>query len=236
MQYLIMQKEKEHLVKDSIVSNIKLRITSGIFIFIVFVIAITIPMIFNLLIIYVGAIMLYEWYNMIKSSESVLLYLLLGFIIVCIPIGSLIVINMHLHSSILLFIYFILIWSLDVSAMIGGKIFKGPKLTPKISPNKTWSGLVIGIFCSIIVTNSIIILLDFNKYYEINFNKIYFIIGIMIIALLGQVSDLFISCFKRKFGIKDSGSIIPGHGGMLDRFDSIILTAPVMLIIVNIVI
>lgn len=114
-------------------------------------------------------------------------------------------------------------------AMYGGKLIEGPKLSPRLSPKKTISGLLSGVFSAGLVA----FLLQFIPRYNIsNFisqETIEIILIAMILASIGQMSDLFISFFKRRFKIKDTGSIIPGHGGALDRFDSIILTAPIFL-------
>jgi phosphatidate cytidylyltransferase len=116
-----------------------------------------------------------------------------------------------------------LIWSVDTMAMIGGKILQGPKLAPSISPNKTISGLLTGVISAVII---VIIIWQKNN---LLINNIYNVcLYTMLLAVMAQVSDLLVSFFKRKFKVKDSGNIIPGHGGVLDRFDSIILTAPII--------
>jgi phosphatidate cytidylyltransferase len=115
--------------------------------------------------------------------------------------------------------------------MIGGKTIGGVKLAPKLSPNKTVSGLIAGV--SAAAAN--VIILDIStgekvsSMLSLSLSGLWF--GAVIVAFLAQASDLFVSYFKRKHAIKDSGCIIPGHGGMLDRFDGMILTAPVLLVI-----
>ncbi|AAU03887.1 phosphatidate cytidylyltransferase [Rickettsia typhi] len=220
---MITQKEKEHLAKDK--QNIYLRIISGIVLVSLFVVAILwFKTLFYILMILVGLGMLSEWCNMTSSSIH---YLLIGFIIIPIPISLLIFLSTQESNRLVIMLYFCIIWSVDTFAMIGGKTFKGTKLAPKISPKKTWTGLIIGT----ISAGLIAVLVSLIPYYHIeNYyfsNKIYLFIISCILALIAQSSDLFISYFKRKFNIKDSGHIIPGHGGVLDRFDSIILTAPV---------
>lgn len=214
---------------DKKTSNIYLRIMSAFFIGPVFIIAIMwFKPLFCILIILVLIGMLKEWHSMTKSS---IFYLLFGFFLLPLPIISLILINNNTENRWLLLLYFAIIWSVDTFAMIGGKSFKGPKLAPFISPNKTWSGLVIGVVGAGLVA---ILLSMINGFYlPINYldNKTILFIISCLVALIAQISDLFISYFKRKFAIKDSGTIIPGHGGVLDRFDSIILTAPLLLIL-----
>lgn len=223
---MIMRRERGILVVDSKKFNMLLRISSALVIGPVFIIAIMFfTPLFYLLIILIAIGMLYEWYQMTKSSIN---YILFGFIILPIPIISLIILATNDQNRWLLLLYFTIIWAVDSFAMIGGKLFKGPKLIPKISPNKTWSGLIIGISGAGLSAFllSLLAIINIDNYYFLD--KYQLVTASMLLALIAQISDLFISYFKRKFAIKDSGSIIPGHGGVLDRFDSIILTAPLL--------
>lgn len=112
------------------------------------------------------------------------------------------------------------VWLTDTFALIYGKTFGGPKLAPSISPNKTWSGLLGGIFGAIVVTGAF-------KYFDPATPMALFGWAALI-SVVGQAGDLFESKYKRKFGVKDSGRMIPGHGGVLDRMDSFLFAAPVM--------
>jgi len=117
------------------------------------------------------------------------------------------------NSQILL--YLIIINSVsDIGAYLGGSILKGPKIFPKTSPNKTYSGSICAILLSILVATS----LQFSSNLNINI-----FIGLSI-SLFGQTGDLIESIYKRKNNVKDSGVFIPGHGGFLDRFDSLLLS------------
>ena len=122
--------------------------------------------------------------------------------------------------------------STDIGGYAFGKIIRGPKLT-MISPNKTYSGSIGGL----ILTGLILILYSINISSEINFfynlysnNFIYFLFIIISASLLSQIGDLIISFLKRKAKIKNTGNIIPGHGGILDRMDGMIFTFPYMYI------
>ena len=122
--------------------------------------------------------------------------------------------------------------STDIGGYVFGKIIRGPKLTV-ISPNKTYSGSVGGL----ILTVLILIIYSINFSSEINFfynlysnNFIYFLFIIISASLLSQIGDLTISFLKRKAKIKNTGNIIPGHGGILDRMDGMIFTFPYMYI------
>ncbi len=107
----------------------------------------------------------------------------------------------------------------------------GRKLVPRISPSKTYSGLFSGITAGAVVSTLFDILLDIKKVggYH-NYEHVFLCSFFM--GLLAQFSDLYVSYFKRKFKVKDSGTLIPGHGGFLDRFDSLILTAPILFLFI----
>jgi len=113
------------------------------------------------------------------------------------------------------------IWIFDTSAYFVGSFIGGPKLCSRISPKKTWSGLLGGMITTFLFP--IIYFLNDNS------KSISYLIKYGLIAtssgLVGQFGDLLESWFKRKFGVKDSGSILPGHGGILDRLDSMLLAS-----------
>lgn len=210
-------------------SNIALRIMSGIIIGSLFIGSILfVPELFFCLVILIAAGMLLEWEAMTRSSFS---YLLLGVIIASVPNISLILISLNPNNKFILLLYFITLWSIDTFAMIGGKTFGGPKLAPKLSPNKTWSGLIIGVLAAGILPVIVANIPDVQVPIKYFADNLHLSLGCMFLAVIAQISDLFISYFKRKFGVKDSGSLIPGHGGILDRFDSIIFTAPILLVV-----
>ena len=112
--------------------------------------------------------------------------------------------------------------STDIGGYVFGNIFKGPKLT-KISPKKTYSGVIGSFLLSLIFTN---LFLDFLSNVEtFEFTKEMFLF-ILLVSLVSQIGDIIISYFKRKSKIKDTGTIIPGHGGILDRIDGMIFALP----------
>tara|TARA_B100001123_G_C14423431_1_gene675616 strand:- start:8 stop:436 length:429 start_codon:yes stop_codon:yes gene_type:complete len=119
---------------------------------------------------------------------------------------------------------FIMVWMTDIGAYFVGSLFGGPKLVPSISPQKTWSGAFGGLLFSLV---SAIIL------YNILENKTSqtLLFLAVILSIVAQIGDLFESWVKRRFNKKDSGSIIPGHGGILDRIDGLLTSAPIMLLI-----
>ena len=128
-------------------------------------------------------------------------------------------------NGLTLFLSILLICILtDIGGYIFGKIFMGPKLT-KISPKKTYAGVLGGYFFSIILTNILV------NYSEIFIEKNYTfgvdeLIFVLIVSTVSQIGDIIISYFKRLSKIKDSGKLIPGHGGILDRIDGMIFAFP----------
>ena len=127
-----------------------------------------------------------------------------------------------IHFKIILFIILLICISSDIGGILFGKIFKGPKLI-KISPNKTISGS-IGSFILSILTSTILLNYIFNT--EI-INNIF--LGLTV-SLSVQLGDLFFSYLKRKSSLKNTGNILPGHGGILDRVDGILFGIPIGLI------
>ena len=110
----------------------------------------------------------------------------------------------------------------DIGGYIFGKVFKGPKLT-KISPNKTYSGMIGGFLLPILILQILFSLKSLNIEINLSINSVLFI---FFISFFSQIGDICISYFKRKSKIKDTGKLIPGHGGLLDRIDGIIFAIP----------
>lgn len=118
-------------------------------------------------------------------------------------------------------LWFVLaIWSVDIGGYLVGCSVKGPKLAPKISPNKTWSGLGGGIVFSVLVSVAYA--------YVIGNASACLAFGLLgaLVAVIEQTGDLIESALKRYLGLKDSSNLIPGHGGIFDRIDGMIFTAP----------
>ncbi|PIE50045.1 MAG: phosphatidate cytidylyltransferase [Flavobacteriales bacterium] len=118
------------------------------------------------------------------------------------------------------FFLFILIWSSDTFAYLSGKFLGKHKMAPKISPKKTWEGFAGGVILTLVL----------SYFLEQNFQELrgnWIIVGLLV-ASFAPLGDLVESQLKRSFGVKDSGNIIPGHGGVLDRLDSFIIVAPVV--------
>lgn len=204
----------------------KLRLKSALAIGLTFIILIMwVQPVYYALIMLVGICCIIEWNKMVNYDVR---NSIIGALIIMPPMACLMETMHHLEKKPLgVLLYFLMIWATDIFAMIGGKMIGGQKLAPQISPNKTWSGFATGVFAAGVVAQLMCILFPIRLedifLYKINF----FLIG-MLFGIFAQLSDLFISIFKRKHNVKDFGNTIPGHGGVLDRFDSVILTAPLM--------
>ena len=113
------------------------------------------------------------------------------------------------------------VWASDIGAYIFGRLIGGRKLAPSVSPNKTISGLLGAcIFPALILDNYMIFFIENT---DPTLVLKWSIIAAIIIGLIGQLGDLFISVLKRRVGLKDTGKLIPGHGGILDRIDALML-------------
>jgi len=116
----------------------------------------------------------------------------------------------------------LIVWVTDTGAYIFGRLFGKNKLWPEISPNKTIEGFVGGILSSTIIA------IIFSINYDMPLSILPLILLTWLFSMFGQLGDLVESALKRHFDVKDSGNLLPGHGGILDRFDSFIFVLPLM--------
>ena len=159
----------------------------------------------------------YEWHMITKNKP----YKTYGFIFLIISFYSFY--DLSVDAVGFLFVLIVCV-STDIGGYVFGKIFNGPKLT-KISPNKTYAGALGGYFLSLI---SLIII---TSYIDYSFLTIQFFITFILISTVSQIGDITVSYFKRKSKIKNTGKIIPGHGGLLDRIDGMIFAFPIYYLI-----
>ena len=164
---------------------------------------------------------IFEWNNISKEKK----YSKIGFIFLFFSFLCIYSFRINSNDDYIFFLFVIVICiSTDIGGYVFGKLFKGPKLT-KYSPNKTFSGVLGGFtlsFFSMFVFN--------NIYIEPNLSLKLAIFTVMI-SFVSQLGDIIISYFKRKSNMKDTGNIIPGHGGLLDRIDGMIFALPFSYII-----
>jgi phosphatidate cytidylyltransferase len=180
---------------------------------------------FEALIGLIGCLAIMEWYRLILVNRPKfpnIIFMCFGVLYVLVPCLILVWLrNNGPHGLYFIVWFFVVIWSTDIGAYLFGKSIGGAKLAPKISPNKTWAGFFGGISSAVIVS--------FLLYYFLYpmAGLFLFFLGCVIISIVGQIGDLFESWCKRRLGVKDSGKLIPGHGGILDRVDSLLLSTPI---------
>ena len=171
----------------------------------------------------------YEFFNIFKKiyfKQELKLFFVLLFILAYFTYffkDLWISLSITSNNQLYFFIVLTICISTDIGGYVFGKLFKGKKLT-KISPNKTFSGMYGSFIFSILIT--ILIFKDNLPIQQI-------ILVSFFISLISQIGDIFISFLKRKVKIKDTGSILPGHGGLLDRFDGIIFAMPLGFLILS---
>jgi phosphatidate cytidylyltransferase len=140
------------------------------------------------------------------------------------PAMSLVALSGLSHGLILIGL-FLIVWSTDTGALVFGKLIGGPKFAPRLSPSKTWAGTIGGsLTAALVFTFYLHVLLGGS-------GPVAFLFGFLF-SFAAHGGDLVESMVKRRFGLKNSGSLIPGHGGVLDRIDSTLMAAPAMAILV----
>ena len=181
---------------------------------------------FTLFLIFCFLICSYEWYKIVNKISI----FSIGFVYLILSFASVYNIreDLNLGYYFVLFVLCVCAAS-DIGGYVVGKIFKGPKLT-KISPNKTYSGMLGSYFFALI---TVLIILNI-QFMHIPFNfTLNLVILVICISSISQIGDLTISFFKRYFNVKDTGNIIPGHGGLLDRLDGMIFAFPFSYLIMS---
>ncbi|HFU3724491.1 TPA: phosphatidate cytidylyltransferase [Streptococcus suis] len=177
------------------------------------------------------------------TAYAIVVFLLLGSTVfnighynysdVVFPIASSFYVGIGFHSLILarmdglnkVFFALCLVWATDIGAYLIGRQIGRRKLLPKVSPNKTVEGFVGGILSAMVVA-IIFLIVDKSLLAVYSFGMM--LLLVVIFSIFSQFGDLVESAIKRHFGVKDSGKIIPGHGGILDRFDGMIFVFPIM--------
>lgn len=184
--------------------------------------------VFAVLVGLIATIMYFEWSRMVGHWG--LGWRIYGFVYCLLPAISLLWIRERAEYEgigsgfdLLLWV-FLVVWSTDIGAYFAGRAIGGPKLAPAVSPNKTIAGLIGGIICAALIAGAWV-------YYVRLPAKLLWLA--VLFGAAAQIGDLFESGLKRRAGVKDSGTWLPGHGGLLDRLDGLVpvavLTASLML-------
>lgn len=127
----------------------------------------------------------------------------------------------------------LIVWGTDVGGYFAGKGIGGPKLAPRISPKKTWAGLIGGMALSTGASLIMVQVVEVVAPSLFNPSLVFVAVSSALLAVWAQVGDLVESGVKRAFNLKDSGGIIPGHGGLLDRVDGLVFVAPAVALIIH---
>jgi phosphatidate cytidylyltransferase len=149
---------------------------------------------------------------------------LVGYIYIVVP--TLVFLQLRAGGIELVVLLFVVVWVTDIAAYAAGRAIGGAKLWPAVSPKKTWSGAIGGL-----VGGSLVGLATAWAFGAEPGMMVQLALLSAVLSVAGQVGDLAESAWKRHFNVKDSGSIIPGHGGVMDRLDSLIVAAPVLAVV-----
>lgn len=174
------------------------------------------------------AVSLREWANLSHHGERIAWRrMALGVVYLFGAIAGLVYVREQLDGASLLLYILMAVWFSDSMAYLFGKAIGGPKLAPSISPNKTWAGLAGA--CVGAALGALLVVLVVPLMPSLPVSS-FFQQGLLVhiaagfaMGAVGQLGDLFISVFKRRAGVKDTGTLIPGHGGLLDRIDALLL-------------
>ena len=187
---------------------------------------------------FLGVFLLFASYEWIKMSKNQIKFVGVLYLLFC----SYSALVLRDRGADLLFFVILICISTDIGGYVFGRLFKGPKLI-KISPNKTYAGMIGSFFLSFIIglifvytilnSNLAELYPQYFNFFYINLNDFWLLIFIFLISAVSQAGDLVISYFKRLARIKNTGNIIPGHGGLLDRVDGIIFAIPIAVLFDN---
>ncbi len=168
-----------------------------------------------------SAVIFWEWVRMSSYRPT---WLVLGLLYAGVFLLAMTWLRITSYGLFAIFWLFAIIWSADIVAYFTGRAFGGPKLWRSVSPNKTWSGAIAGTAAGVVAGLTVIWSVG------LELNIFHFIIA-FIIVIAAQLGDLMESGIKRHFGVKDLSQLIPGHGGAMDRCDSLVAASSIALLI-----
>jgi phosphatidate cytidylyltransferase len=165
-----------------------------------------------------------------QTAAGLLMLVYIAFPLTLVPL----ILNEENGTALLLFL-FLCVWSGDIAALYVGKRYGKHKFSPELSPNKTWEGAIASVVASCIFGMALVLLGDWFTQQGSSFTRLHttepwwvFLILAVALNAAAQFGDLLESALKRGAGVKDSGTMLPGHGGILDRIDALLLAAPVL--------
>ena len=212
-------------------SDLFIRFLTSILLSVILILCIFNKYVLTITLLIIFFYLFFEFYLLLskifKKSKKNKIYFILLFVLIYVNIFTISIWNILVYSDenkIIFFLILSICIASDLGGYIFGKFFKGKKIT-KISPNKTYSGMIGSYILSLFI--SLIIFRNHFDYSEI-------IMYTLILSTISQFGDLFISLLKRKANLKDTGKLLPGHGGLLDRLDGIIFALPLGLILTRI--
>lgn len=189
----------------------------------------------------IGAVIYIVQYHMAEEVETdrsgKLRHMIFGILYITVTFGTMLQISMLPDGKSLIWIVFISAWGSDSLAYVVGRLFGKKKLSKILSPKKTIAGSIGGVVGAVVLALVFMYVYEGVKYYSISIYtvNIYILVSIIVFfaSIMGQIGDLFASSFKRAKGVKEYGNLIPGHGGVLDRYDSILFVSPTVYIILS---
>lgn len=171
-----------------------------------------------------GLVAIFEWVQLALKTSNRIFFSASGFVYIFISLACVYILREQYPVQYLVLFFFMVAFS-DMGAYAAGKSIGGPKMASEISPNKTWAGFFGAVASPAII--GVLFVAIFLEFTTINV-ALFAALGV-VMGFVGQSGDLIVSSLKRQAGAKDTGGIIPGHGGVLDRIDAMLLAVPVFL-------
>lgn len=210
--------------------NLKLRILSALVLAPLSIFCIYMGgIIFYAFLLTLFCISLYEWMTLSIKTKEKIAFIVFGALYLPFSFLALFEIQQNLHLA---FLLVLMVWASDIGGYVFGKFIGGPKMAVKISPNKTWAGMAGAILAPYIVFQIWVLIAGDNDMDDIGW-QIRMLILSALFGIACQAGDLLVSFLKRRAGEKDTGTIIPGHGGLLDRIDSLLMGGIVVWLVVG---
>lgn len=183
-----------------------------------------------------GVLALHEFSGLVRDQKHKYFHFIGGALYLALACGSFVFIRFGYEQGAWLTLAVMIgVWASDIGAYAMGKLIGGPKMSPRLSPNKTWAGLGGAMFFFAVM---LVFMYCGGPFFSPFVNTdiglgssaaIFVFLAGLFLGLVGQAGDLAVSFYKRRAGAKDTGTLIPGHGGLLDRIDSLLLVSPVFL-------